>query len=73
MFSAIDRYNDFGSPARDEYAELMALQMMEAAERAEQAVVARRPATAVSQKTAYAYEVYARSWGKSGKYTGGYV
>lgn len=66
------RYKDFGLPARD-IAELVALRLMELAERAEQAVVARRPVTTESQKTACAYEVYATQWGKSGKYTGGYV
>lgn len=66
------RYNDFGSPARD-VDELMAILLMELAERAEQAAIARHPAIVVSQKTACAYEVYATSWGKAGKFTGGFV
>lgn len=70
MYTA--RYSDFGPSARD-VAELMAILRMEAAERAERAMIARRPAVMVSQNAACAYEVYARSFGLYGEYTSGFV
>lgn len=66
------RYEDFGSPARDN-AELTALYLKEVSERAEQATIAYHPTIVVFQKTACAYEVYATTWGKAGKFTGGFV
>lgn len=72
MHSAIDMYNDYGVTSRD-LAELRLLLMEEAAERAEQAILASHPVRVASQKTACAYVVHAFSWGPHGQYTSGFV
>lgn len=63
--------NDFESHTRSELEEFLALIRLLEEELRELATVACRPTTVVLQKPAYG--VYATTWGKSGKYTGGYV
>ncbi len=65
-------YEDFGSLARDFYELRLLLEAWKAA-MVEKIRYACRPECLMSQKTACTYEVYATTWGKSGKYTGGYV
>lgn len=67
-----DTYYDLRALARD-LAEIAKWEHIEAVLWAIRISMARLPASGRSQKTAYVYKVYARSWGKSGKYTGGYV
>lgn len=67
-----DAYYGLRALARD-LAEIAKWEHIEAVLWAVRISMARLPANGRSQKTACAYEVHARSWGKSGKYTGGYV